>query len=126
LISNLHLIRQILKAGLCYLFMEDHLKLRSFSECIGCHIGKREKKWFEQVLCKGFNYVSHICAQKERSYNGTIRCTHRPRGFNDSVNIPESCGFRSQFDPLNIICQIKHNLLAFSIKYYFVGIYILN
>ena len=67
---------------------------------------KERKKWFEQVLCKGFNYVSHICAQKERSYNGTIRCTHRPRGFNDSVHIPESCGFRSQFDPLNIICQL--------------------
>ena len=26
------------------------------------------------------------------------------RGFNGSVNIPESCDFRSQFDPLNIIC----------------------
>ena len=26
------------------------------------------------------------------------------RGFNGSVNIPENCGFRSQFDPLNIIC----------------------
>ena len=25
------------------------------------------------------------------------------RGFNGSVNIPESCDFRSQFDPLNII-----------------------
>jgi len=27
-----------------------------------------------------------------------------PRGFNGSVNIPESCDFRLQFDPLNIIC----------------------
>ena len=27
------------------------------------------------------------------------------RGFNGSVNIPESCEFRSQFDPLNIICK---------------------
>ena len=27
----------------------------------------------------------------------------RPRGFNGSANIPESCDFRSQFDPLNII-----------------------
>jgi len=26
-------------------------------------------------------------------------------GFNGSVNIPESCDFRSQFDPLNIICK---------------------
>ena len=26
------------------------------------------------------------------------------REFNGSVNIPESCDFRSQFDPLNIIC----------------------
>ena len=42
------------------------------------------------------------------------------RGFNGSVNIPESCDFRSQFDPLNIICS------AFFIKYFFVGIYILN
>ena len=25
------------------------------------------------------------------------------RGFHGSVNIPESCVFRSQFDPLNII-----------------------
>ena len=25
-----------------------------------------------------------------------------PRGFNGSVNIPESCDFQSQFDPLNI------------------------
>ena len=24
------------------------------------------------------------------------------RGFNGSVNIPESCDFQSQFDPLNI------------------------
>ena len=27
------------------------------------------------------------------------------RGFNGPVNIPESCDFRSQFDPLNIICK---------------------
>ena len=27
-----------------------------------------------------------------------------PRGFNGSVNIPESCDFRSQFGQLNIIC----------------------
>ena len=27
------------------------------------------------------------------------------RGFNGSVNIPESCDFRSQFDLLNIICK---------------------
>jgi len=26
------------------------------------------------------------------------------RGFNGFVNIPESCDFRSQFDPLDIIC----------------------
>ena len=29
---------------------------------------------------------------------------HTSRGFNGSVNIPESCDFRSQSDPLNIIC----------------------
>jgi len=27
----------------------------------------------------------------------------RSREFNSSVNIPQSCDFRSQFDPLNII-----------------------
>ena len=25
-----------------------------------------------------------------------------PRGFNGSVNVPESCDFRSQFHPLNM------------------------
>ena len=39
-----------------------------------------------------------------------------PRGFNGSVNILESCDFRSQFDPLNII------FLAFFPKYFSVGI----
>ena len=43
------------------------------------------------------------------------------RGFNGSVNILESCDFRSPFDPLNII-----NFLTFFLKYFFVGIYILN
>ncbi len=27
------------------------------------------------------------------------------RGFNGSVNIPESCDLQSKFDPLNIICK---------------------
>ena len=43
------------------------------------------------------------------------------RGFNGSVNILDSCDFRSQFDPLNII-----NFLTFFLKYFFVGIYILT
>ena len=43
----------------------------------------------------------------------TVNLIHRPRGFNGSVNIPESCDFRSQLDPLNIICQsfCKDNFL---------------
>ena len=28
-----------------------------------------------------------------------------PRGFNGSVNLPESCDFRSHFDLINIICK---------------------
>ena len=47
-----------------------------------------------------------------RPQRGWLLCPSReskkicppPRGFNGSVNIPESCDFRSQFDPLNIIC----------------------
>ena len=42
------------------------------------------------------------------------------RGFNGSVNIPESCDFRSQFDPLSIICK------PFFLLYFIVGICILN
>jgi len=38
---------------------------------------------------------------------------NNPRGFNGSVNISENCDFRSLFDP-------------FYLKYFFVGIYILN
>ena len=34
-------------------------------------------------------------------YNIFIR-QHTTRGFNGSVNIPESCDLRSYFDPLNI------------------------
>ena len=34
-----------------------------------------------------------------------LSCSHEhSRGFYGCVNIPESCDFRSQFDPLNIIC----------------------
>ena len=29
----------------------------------------------------------------------------KAREFNGSDNIPESCDFKSQFDPINIICQ---------------------
>ena len=39
------------------------------------------------------------------------------RGFHGSVNIPESCIFRSQFDPLNIFCLpffLNTFLLAFA------------
>ena len=45
---------------------------------------------------------------------------YQARGFNGSVNIPESCDFRSQFDLLNIICK------PFSFYTFFVGICILN
>ena len=38
----------------------------------------------------------HIYLIEQNSYFNT-------RGFYGSVNIPESCDFRSQFDPLNII-----------------------
>ena len=44
-------------------------------------------------------------------------CLCLSRGFNGSVNIPESCDFRSQFDRLNNI---------FYTIFFFVGIYILN
>ena len=37
------------------------------------------------------------------SLKGVSVSLNRPRGFNGSVNIPESCDFRSQFDILNII-----------------------
>ena len=39
-----------------------------------------------------------------RGKTGKIgKISKRPRGFNGSVNIPETCDFRSQFDSLNII-----------------------
>ena len=41
------------------------------------------------------------------------------REFNGSVNIPETCDFRSQFDRLNII------VYSFS-ETHFAGIYVLN
>ena len=42
-----------------------------------------------------------------------IYIVYSGRVFNGSVNIPETCDFRSQFDPLNI---------AFYLGYFFVGI----
>ncbi len=40
------------------------------------------------------------------------------RGFNGSVNIPESCDFRSQFDPLNtfdLIAKLLIEILGFNV-----------
>ena len=44
--------------------------------------------------------------KKIRNEMGKYKATHEgaPRGFNGSVNTPESCDFQKQFDPLNIIC----------------------
>ena len=42
-----------------------------------------------------------------------------PRGFNGSVNIPERCDFRSQFDPLKQFFSLFLNA-------FFVGICILK
>ena len=85
---------------------------------------------FNSDISNKFSYVTYICYSVEKPCNWYIsfqNCKHWysmhylnrkikwesllpksvgpiPSGFNGSVNIPESCDFRSQFDPLNVIC----------------------
>ena len=47
--------------------------------------------------------MDHLINKKKVHCKFDIR--RNPRGFNGSVNIPESCDFRSQFDPIDIICE---------------------
>ena len=53
----------------------------------------------------------------ESLYKGSVKKSkneqlgHAPRGFNDSVNIPESCDFLSQFDILSIIFRLLSYIL---------------
>ena len=58
-----------------------------------------------QVLSSQMFKLYHTKTIYWRYYNihDVQNVHHLPRGFNGSVNIPESCDFRSQFDPLNII-----------------------
>jgi len=60
-----------------------------------------------------------FAVKTRKSGMGRYLLNSSSRGFNGSVNIPESCDFDHNF-------AIKHNCLAFFIKYFFAGKYILN